>query len=263
MPSLRDEIGDFVGIPVSFMEDTEQTAESRVVFMVLRYHTNRKRKRAFPGYETIMRESGLSRQKTAAGIKALVSTGWLVKHKQFSRATEYEIRYPSSCVSSTGELTQPATLVPPANAVSSATEQPPLRDNKIEFNKIEKPRQKDSDEAHDAKAPKYSIAEMEHPPPDVMSAIRSEIVGKYPDIPYEKFYVKWWRKAYRLGGVGRKKWEDATVRQYAVSIDGYFETVSEGGIGPSGNGYGNGAGVPDLAKCDPDRPVWMAGQRKQ
>lgn len=164
MPSLRDEIGDFVGIPISFVEDTEQTAESRVVFMILRYHTNRKRKRAFPGYETIMRETGLSRQKTAAGIKVLTTTGWLVKHKQFAKVTEYELCYPAPAYSSTGELRQEPSLVPPANAVSSTTEQPPFSDNKIEFNKIrerggfqhqEKPRPPDNpyaDPNRDARA---------------------------------------------------------------------------------------------------------------
>lgn len=98
----------------------------------------------------------------------------------------------------------------------------------------EPPRQPGSDDEHDAKAPKYSIAEMEHPPPAVMAAIRDEISSKYSDIPFDKFYVKWWRKNFRLGGVGRKAGDKATVRQYAVSIDGYFETVSEGWT--NGNG---------------------------
>lgn len=137
MASLRDEIGDFVAVPVSFMEDDQQTAESRVVFLVLRFHTNRRRKRAFPGYETIMRESGLSRQKTAAGIKVLVETGWLVKHKVFAKNTEYELRYPSPSYSSTEELREAPAIVPPANVDSSTMEQPPLSvTNKIEFNKI-------------------------------------------------------------------------------------------------------------------------------
>lgn len=147
MASLRDEIGDFVGIPISFMEDTKQTAESRVVFMVLRYHTNKKSKRAFPGYETIMAESGLSRQKTAEGIKVLVNTGWLVKHKQFAKVTEYELRYPARAVSSTGELRQDAAIVPPENVVSSAGEQPPITPEQDRSNKIKedqpKPRRKE------------------------------------------------------------------------------------------------------------------------
>jgi len=147
MASLRDEIGDFVGIPISFMEDTKQTAESRVVFMVLRYHTNKKSKRAFPGYETIMTESGLSRQKTAEGIKVLVGTGWLVKHKQFAKVTEYELRYPTRALSSTEELQQDAPLVPPTNIVSSVSEQPPYSPEQDRSNKIKekqpKPRKKE------------------------------------------------------------------------------------------------------------------------
>jgi len=135
MASLKDEIGDFVGIPHSFMEDTKQTAESRVVFMVLRYHTNRKSKRAFPGYATIMAESGLSRQKTAAGIKILTETGWLVKHKKFAKVTEYEIRYPTTRYSSTEELREGAAIVPPANAVSSTEEQPPYSSEQDQSNK--------------------------------------------------------------------------------------------------------------------------------
>jgi len=138
MASLRDEIGDFVGIPISFMEDTKQTAESRVVFMVLRYHTNKKSKRAFPGYETIMTESGLSRQKTAEGIKILVGTGWLVKHKKFAKVTEYELCYPGRSYSSTGELRQDVPIVPPANAVSSAREQPPSYPEQDQSTKINK-----------------------------------------------------------------------------------------------------------------------------
>lgn len=136
MASLRDEIGDFVGIPHSFIEDDQQTAESRVVLMILRYHTNRKRKRSFPGYETIMRETGLSRQKTAAGIKVLVGTGWLVKHRLFGDKSEYEIRFPPPGDSSTMELSQAPTIVPQGNVDSSTMEQHSNDTNKIEYNKI-------------------------------------------------------------------------------------------------------------------------------
>lgn len=139
MASLRDEIGDFVGIPNSFVEDDKQTAGSRVVFMLLRYHTHRKRKRAFPGFETLMRETGLSRQKTAAAIKVLVESGWLVKHKRFADTTEYELRFPEAACSSTMELRQDAPLVPLWNDVSSTMEPTPLITTKTEFTKIDAP----------------------------------------------------------------------------------------------------------------------------
>jgi len=136
--TLRDEIGDFTAIPNDFIEDKKQTAESRLMFMLLRYHTNRKKKRAFPGYDRLIKETGLSRQKVAKGIKVLESTGWLVKHKVFSKNTEYELRYPER-LSSTMEQRQEAPLVPLRNSLSSTMEQPPLStDNKIDLNKTEK-----------------------------------------------------------------------------------------------------------------------------
>src|SRR5688572_12226302 len=203
MASLRDEIGDFVGIPVSFVEDDRQTAESRVVFMVLRYHTNRKRKRAFPGYETIMREAGLSRQKTAAGINVLVKTGWLLRHKQFARKTEYELRYPSGSYSSTEELTQGAPIVPPANVVSSTMEQPPYSSNKIEVNKIEQ----------------FAIQDLKDP--DTIPGLRNQL-AIYEHVPYDEAYEAWYSKYEPMGGIGRRPGGKCSLAQYAARIETYF-----------------------------------------
>lgn len=257
MPSLRDEIGDFVGIPLSFIEDDQQTAESRVVFMILRYHTNRKRKRAFPGYETIMRETGLSRQKTAAGIKVLVVTGWLVKHKQFSKATEYEIRYPSSAVSSPVELTQDAPLVPPANAVSSATEQPPYSDNKIESNKI---RERDGFQRQEKPRPP------ENPDADPNRESRAELMGFLQDktgpIPAHGANAKavnWLlesgysddecRRCW--GYLNSQTWRGTAVTWLTVKKEiGTWKGKGSPAIHTNGNGFGNGAGksgqLPDV-----------------
>lgn len=262
MPSLRDEIGDFVAVPMSFLEDNRQTAESRVVFLILRFHTNRKRKRAFPGYETIMRETGLSRQKTAAGIKVLVKTGWLVKHKLFAKNTEYEIRYPASDYSSTEELRDDTAIVPPANSVSSTEEQPPLNSiNKIEINKIRVhgqqkiPRQPGSDDAHDDEAQKYLIAEMEHPPPGFYKAVESDVLAAYPNLgtPFKDIYELWFLKYDRLGGVGRSAGQKATLRQYHSSIKSYCKTWDLNKNRENGNGKG--------ASGNSDRPYWMASEK--
>jgi len=123
--TLRDEIGEFTAIPDTFLKDRKQTPESRLIFVYLRYHRNGKTKRAFPGYQTLIKESGLSRQKVAKGIAVLNDTGWLVKHKQFAKCTEYELRYPER-LSSIVELRDEPALVPPRNSLSSIVELPPL-----------------------------------------------------------------------------------------------------------------------------------------
>lgn len=135
--TLRDEIGDFTAIPNDFIEDKKQIPESRILFMYLRYHTNRKKKRAFPGYDLLIKETGLSRQKVAKGLKILETTGWMVKHKLFAQKTEYELRYPVR-LSSTMEQREEAALVPLWNASSSIVEQPPLStENKTDLNQTE------------------------------------------------------------------------------------------------------------------------------
>lgn len=227
MPSLRDEIGDFVGIPILFLEDEQQTAESRVVFMILRYHTNRKRKRAFPGYETIMREAGLSRQKTAAGLDVLERTGWLVKHRKFARKTEYELRYPSAAYSSTEELRETAPIVPPANVVSSTMERPPLNiNNKIEDNKIAR-----------AREPVFSIEELKDS--DKIPGLRNQL-SIYPDVPFDDGYASWFGKYFPKGGIGRAPGSKCTLAQYAAHIESYFRTWQRNAESRNGNGHKQG-----------------------
>lgn len=229
MASLRDEIGDFVGIPNSFIEDDQQTAESRVVFMLLRYHTNRKRKRAFPGFETLMRETGLSRQKTATGIKVLTRTGWLVKHKRFASNTEYELRYPARDVSSTMELQQAPPLVPQRNDVSSTMELPPLNSiNKIEINKIAR-----------AREPVFSIEELENP--NTIPGLRSQL-GVYAKVPFDDAYAAWFGKYFPKGGIGRAPGSKCTLAQYAAHVESYFRTWQRNA---NGNGDGHGGAVDD------------------
>lgn len=240
MASLRDEIGDFVGIPVSFMEDANQSAESRVVFMVLRYHTNKKSKRAFPGYDTIMRESGLSRQKTAEGIKILVKTGWLVKHKQFAKVTEYELRYPAAALSSPAELQQEAALVPPANVVSSAGEQPPYMSEQDRSNKSNGSRSKKV-----TSELLFAIDELEDPSP--LNGIRNQLsVFK---LDFDHVYRQWWLKYFRLGGIGRRPGSKATAAQYGASLESYFSTWARNEANKNGNGAASG------------RPAWMAPEK--
>lgn len=221
MASLKDEIGDFVAIPHSFIEDDQQTAESRVVFMILRYHTNRRRKRSFPGYETIMRETGLSRQKTAEGIAVLAKTGWLVKHRQFGRATEYELRYPAGHDSSTGELSEGVTIVPPADHDSSTGERLSNSNNKIEFNEIDRARENQPPKPKTGE-PLFAIEEVQNS--DVFPGLENELAVYGLDFEY--VYTQWWRKYFRLGGIGRRPGTRNTARQYAECIRSYFDTWS-------------------------------------
>lgn len=259
MASLRDEIGDFVGIPNSFMEDRRQTAESRVVFMVLRYHTHKKTKRAFPGYETIMDESGLSRQKTAAGIKVLVETGWLVKHKQFAKVTEYELRYPATSVSSTEELREEAPIVPPANAVSSTEEQPPLSITEQEGStKI------DIAPATSRKSKPYpkrrtwpraislffgvtNLAPMQQLWPEI-----ERVLGDNPDPGrLRKCYVEWLRRGYRENALGWLEWYEYSVIPPQRGDNGRRNQNQAHAVNQSGLNPDNGAPRKKLFKERP------------
>lgn len=228
--SLRDEIGDFVGIPNSFIEDDNQTAESRVVFMLLRYHTHRKRKRAFPGFDTLMRETGLKRQKTAEGIAVLVKTGWLVKHRQFGRPTEYELRYPDS---STGELSEGRTIVPQADHDSSTGGSSPLITTKTEFTKMDR-----SGRSNGYKKPKtlkYLIAEFEDP--DVFDpghAFRDYLHSLFPALPVDEFYKLWYLSRFRQGGIKGHLGKSATIEHYQADMELFFRNC-EGR--ENGNGF--------------------------
>lgn len=94
MGRLKDQIGNFTGVPNSFLSESGQTPASRLLLVYLRFHTNNKSDTAMPGYDVLIKETGLSRQKVAGGLDVLVSTGWLVKNKRFGRSTEYSIQYP-------------------------------------------------------------------------------------------------------------------------------------------------------------------------
>lgn len=230
MASLKDEIGDFVAIPLSFIEDDHQTAESRVVFMVLRYHTNRRRKRSFPGYETIMRETGLKRNKTAEGLAVLEKTGWLVKHRQFGRASEYELRYPERHDSPTGKLSQASTIVSQADHDSPTGKLRSNSDNKIEFNKIEL----------------FAIQELKDP--DSIRGLRNQM-SVYEHVPYDEAYEAWYSKYEPQGGIGRRPGSKCTLAQYAARIETYFRAWERNAV--SRNGHGHDVEVSG-------NPSWMA-----
>lgn len=144
---LVDEIGQFASVPFSFLETKGISPYARCIFLFLRMHTNSKTKTAFPSYETLRLETGMTKRKISAALSELETGGWLVKQRRFAETTEYTLTIPKPALSNTVETKVTAALShTPETAIGNDVEtNAPYRelDRSIrEIPRFEKPRRK-------------------------------------------------------------------------------------------------------------------------
>ena len=94
--SVRSTWGAFTIVPMELLEsDLSQSA--RLVFIALMSHVDHTRdeQRVYPGYEAIMKRSGISGRATISrAIEELEKRGWLHRTKRFSGSTIYTLTRP-------------------------------------------------------------------------------------------------------------------------------------------------------------------------
>lgn len=117
--SLYDEWGQFTAIP-NLIFDNGNIAKIGVdafaVFSYLRFMTNRKKGYAFPSYDLMVKEIGITRQRVSNALKVLEEYGLLARKRQFSGVTHYFLKKPA--ISPTGGLMEEHPLVRQVDAIS-------------------------------------------------------------------------------------------------------------------------------------------------
>lgn len=94
---MSDRIGQFVAVPVSFVNDMRISPRAFRLFVVLRSYTsaNDGRDLVFPGYETLRARCGFSSYTfVAEAVRELEKAGWIERHKRFGKSTHYFITQP-------------------------------------------------------------------------------------------------------------------------------------------------------------------------
>lgn len=96
MAKLIDEIGQFATIPHSVIKLWPLIGTDAIgLFVYLRYRTHRRRRVAFPSYDTIYKETKMNRHKISKSIKVLEAFRILERHKRFGKSTEYALKLPN------------------------------------------------------------------------------------------------------------------------------------------------------------------------
>lgn len=92
---LVDKIGHFITIPHSVMQMLAQIGpDAFTLFAYLRYRTNNETEVAFPGYDLIEKDTGLTRRRIAGAIRTLEAAGLLHRQRRFSASTIYTLLLP-------------------------------------------------------------------------------------------------------------------------------------------------------------------------
>jgi hypothetical protein len=114
---LSDKIGGFATIPNTVIKMIPAIGpDAFTLWSYLRYRTNGESGLAFPSYETIRADTGLTFKRIAAALRGLESKELMTRHKRFGNSTEYTLICP----------------VLPTGAVESS---PRVQTNKIDSNK--------------------------------------------------------------------------------------------------------------------------------
>ena len=92
---LYDSIGGFVTIPNTVMELLPAIGvDAFTLFAYLRYRTNSQSGVAFPSYDTIQADTGLTRRRIAGAIRALEGAELLDRRRRFGNSTVYTLKMP-------------------------------------------------------------------------------------------------------------------------------------------------------------------------
>ena len=95
MSKLLDTIGQFVTIPHTVIRMMPQIGDEALsLFVYMRYRTNSISGDAFPSYETIKAETGLSYRKIARSIRKLETLELMTRKKRFGGSNEYTLTLP-------------------------------------------------------------------------------------------------------------------------------------------------------------------------
>lgn len=132
---LSDQIGQFVTIPFSFIEQSSQLSHIAFrLFILLRYYTNGKTGDSFPTYDLIQENTGMKRRTIAKAIRELEAAGWIERKRRFGSSTIYTIKIPapiSAQMDTTISAQKDTIISTPIGTISRLNEQE--RSNKIEF----------------------------------------------------------------------------------------------------------------------------------
>lgn len=158
---LSDKIGRFVAIPHTFVEDMRNLPQCAIaLFVYLRYKANASTDEAFPSYESIECDTGMTRHTISKGLKALIDRRWIKARRRFSNSTIYEMCIPPS-ISAKNALMEPKTeppLVQKMHCISAKNALPLVQ--KMHPNKNQRTRTKEQEQQAQA-LDKVATADLE------------------------------------------------------------------------------------------------------
>jgi hypothetical protein len=110
MSKLSDRIGQFITIPVTVVKMFPLLSPEAVkIFVYLRFKTNSKTDTAFPSYDSIQKDTKMSRRKIARAIRELMTVGLVERRRRFSSSTIYTLVLPKR-ISSTVATNDSSTV---------------------------------------------------------------------------------------------------------------------------------------------------------
>lgn len=137
MSKLTDRIGTFTAFPNSVIKLWPAIGVDGIsLFLYLRYRTNSETEIAFPSYDTIKKDTTISRNRIAKAIRALESAGVMERKRRFGNSTIYTLKTP---ISPTAGLMEDSPLVPQqddSSPVAGRSLVPQRATNKNDLNKI-------------------------------------------------------------------------------------------------------------------------------
>ena len=101
MSKLSDKIGSFTAFPNAVIKLwTKIGVDGIALFLYLRYRTNYETEVAFPSYDKIRADTGLTRRRIAKAIRSLEAVKVVERRRRFGNSTVYTLKLPESEVSS-------------------------------------------------------------------------------------------------------------------------------------------------------------------
>ena len=105
---LFDKIGQFTTIPNSVIAMWPTIGlDAMALFLYLRYRTNAQTGDAFPSFDTIRVDTGLTRRRIAIAARKLEKAGLLERKRRFSASTIYTLKMPDSISNDAGLIETP------------------------------------------------------------------------------------------------------------------------------------------------------------
>lgn len=133
MSKLSDKIGQFTTIPNSVIAMWPVIGlDAMALFLYLRYRTNSQSEIAFPSYDTIHSDTGLTRRRIAIAIRTLEKYGLVERKRRFSGSTIYTLKMPDFISKDAGLMEMPISKDAGLPLVQG------VHTNKTDINKTEK-----------------------------------------------------------------------------------------------------------------------------